>query len=44
MIEDKLLVFRFKRGHSEALRQIYDKYMIELLKLAVALIGDVNNG
>ena len=42
MIEDKLLVFRFKRGRSEALRQIYDKYKVELLKLAVSLIGDVN--
>jgi RNA polymerase sigma-70 factor (ECF subfamily) len=42
IIEDKLLIFRFKQGRSEALRLIYDKYKIELLKLAIVLIGDVN--
>lgn len=42
MIEDKLLIFRFKQGNREALRQIYDKYKVELLKLSVVLIGDVN--
>lgn len=42
MIEDKLLIFRFKQGRGDALRRIYDKYKIELLKLAVVLIGDVN--
>ncbi len=42
MVEDKLLILRFKQGRHEALRQIYDKYKIELLKLAVVLIGEVN--
>ena len=42
MIEDKLLILRFKQGRNEALRQIYDKYKIELLKLSVVLTGDVN--
>ena len=42
MIEDKLLIFRFKQGNREALRQIYDKYKVELLKLAVVLIGNRN--
>jgi len=42
MIEDKLLILRFKRGSPEALRHIYDKYKVELLKLAVVLSGDVN--
>jgi RNA polymerase sigma-70 factor (ECF subfamily) len=42
MIEDKLLILRFNHGGPEALRQIYDKYKVELLKLAVVLIGDVN--
>ena len=42
MIEDKLLILRFKQGNNEALRQIYDKYKIELLKLAVVLIGNKN--
>ena len=42
MIEDKLLILRFKQGRHEALRQIYDKYKVELLRLAVVLIGDSN--
>lgn len=42
MIQDKLLILRFKQGRHEALRQIYDKYKVELLRLAVVLIGDVN--
>ncbi len=42
MVEDKLLIFRFKQGNHEALRQIYDKYKVELLKLAVVLIGNRN--
>lgn len=42
MVEDKLLIFRFKQGRREALRQIYDKYKVELLKLSVVLTGDVN--
>ena len=42
MIEDKLLILRFKQGRHEALRQIYDKYKVELLRLAVVLIGDVH--
>jgi len=42
MVEDKLLIFRFKQGSCEALRQIYDKYKVEMLKLAVVLIGNRN--
>lgn len=42
MIEDKLLILRFKQGRNGALRHIYDKYKIEMLKLAVVLTGDVN--
>ena len=42
MIEDRLLILRFKLGGREALRQIYDRYKIDLLKLAVVLCGDVN--
>jgi RNA polymerase sigma-70 factor (ECF subfamily) len=42
MVEDKLLILRFKQGNHEALRQIYDKYKVELLKLAVVLIGNRN--
>lgn len=40
MIEDKLLILRFKRGRPEALREIYDKYKVELLRYAVTLVGD----
>lgn len=42
MVKEKLLILRFKRGRHQALRQIYDNYKVELLKLAVVLIGDVN--
>jgi len=39
-MEDKLLIWKFKRGSREALRRIYDKYHSRLLKLAVVLTGD----
>jgi RNA polymerase sigma factor (sigma-70 family) len=42
MIEDKLLIVRFRQGSQEALRQIYDKYKIAMLKLAIVLAGDIN--
>jgi len=42
IIEDKLLVFRCKRGSKEALTQIYEKYRRDLLLLAVALLNDVS--
>ncbi len=42
MMEDRLLIWRFKRGSREALRRIYEKYKNDLLKLAVSLVGDVN--
>ena len=35
MIEEKLLILKFKRGRPEALRQIYDKYKVELLRYAL---------
>ncbi len=35
-MEDRRLIWRFKRGDTEALRRIYVKYKNELLKLAVA--------
>jgi len=41
MIEDKLLILQFKRGRPEALRLIYDRYKVELLRLAVVLCGNV---
>ena len=39
-MEDKLLVFRCKRGSREALTRIYDKYKADLLLLAMALLND----
>lgn len=42
MDDEKLLILRFKQGSREALRQIYDRYKVDLLKLAVVLAGDVN--
>jgi RNA polymerase sigma factor (sigma-70 family) len=40
MLEDKLLLLKFKRGSPVALRRIYEKYKDELLALAVALSND----
>ncbi len=38
MLEDRLLIWRFKRGSSDALRRIYAKYENRLLTLAAALL------
>ena len=40
MLEDKLLVWKFKRGSSDALQQIYEKYKNDLLALSIALSND----
>lgn len=42
MLEDKLLIIRFKCGSSEALQRIYEKYRLYLLKLAAGLLHDVS--
>ena len=42
MLEDKLLILRFRHGSTDALRRIYEKYRLYLLKLAVALLHDVS--
>jgi RNA polymerase sigma-70 factor (ECF subfamily) len=42
MLEDKLLILRFKRGSSEALGCVYEKYRLYLLKIAAALSHDVS--
>ena len=39
-MEDKLLIWKFKRGSREALRRIYDKHHGHLLKLAIVLTGN----
>jgi len=40
MVEDRLLVWKFKRGSKDALRAIYQKYADELLSLAGNLLDD----
>lgn len=42
MIEDEMLKLRFKCGSKEALRCIYEKYLNNLLTLAMALLNDAN--
>ena len=41
-MEDKLLIRRFKRGSSDALQRIYEKYVVYLVTLATALLNDVS--
>ena len=41
-MEDKLLIWKFKCGSTEALRRIYDKYKDHLLKISTALLHDKN--
>ncbi|MHC4388445.1 MAG: RNA polymerase sigma factor, partial [Planctomycetota bacterium] len=40
MIEDKLLIWKFKRGSGDALSRIYEKYKNSLLKIASGLLND----
>lgn len=40
MIEDELLKWKFKCGSKEALSRIYEKYLNNLLTLAMALLND----
>jgi RNA polymerase sigma-70 factor (ECF subfamily) len=42
MVEDRLLIWKFKLGNRDALQRIYEKYKNDLLKLAVALANDIN--
>jgi RNA polymerase sigma-70 factor (ECF subfamily) len=40
MLDDKLFVWRFNRGDTDALRRIYGKYRDDLMKVATALLND----
>jgi len=42
MLEDKRLIWRLQGGRVEALRRVYDKHKLDLLKLAILLTGDVH--
>ena len=41
-MQDKLLIWKFRRGSRDALRRIYDKHHGHLLKLAVVLTGNAD--
>ena len=40
MLEDKLLVWKFKHGSRDALCQIYEKYRDDLLRIAAGLLNE----
>lgn len=42
VLEDKLLIYKFNRGDGDALCRIYEKYKDDLLRLAIALLNDVD--
>jgi RNA polymerase sigma-70 factor (ECF subfamily) len=43
MLEDKLLIWKFKRGSDIALKRIYEKYNVYLVSVATALLNDINS-
>lgn len=43
MLEDKVLIWRFKSGSSDALCRIYEKYRKDLLRLAVILSNNASD-
>jgi RNA polymerase sigma-70 factor (ECF subfamily) len=42
MLQEKVLIWRFKHGSAEAFERLYARYKNDLLKLAVVLLGDVH--
>jgi len=42
MLEDKILIRKLQRGNSDALQRIYQKYKIDLLRLATLLLIDAS--
>jgi RNA polymerase sigma factor (sigma-70 family) len=42
MIEDKLLIWRFKSGDKAALARIYEKYKSNLLRIATGLLNETS--
>jgi RNA polymerase sigma factor (sigma-70 family) len=40
MLEDTILLLKFRYGHAQALERIYQKYKTELLSLATAMTSD----
>jgi RNA polymerase sigma factor (sigma-70 family) len=42
VLEDRLLVWKFKRGSKDAFCRIYEKYRDDLLRLAVSLLNEAD--
>jgi RNA polymerase sigma factor (sigma-70 family) len=42
MLDDRLLIWQFNRGRSEALHRIYEKYKHDLVTLAASLLADLD--
>ncbi|MEJ2705550.1 MAG: RNA polymerase sigma factor [Sedimentisphaerales bacterium] len=42
MVEDRLLIWRFKAGDKAALARIYEKYKIDLLRIAAGLLNEMS--
>ena len=42
MLEDKLLIWKLRRGNQDALRQIYEKYRDDLLRISAGLLNNRN--
>ena len=42
MLEDKLLVWKFKRGDRDSFCRIYEKYRDDLLRLALSLLNETS--
>jgi RNA polymerase sigma-70 factor (ECF subfamily) len=42
MIEDRLLIWKFKSGDKDALGRIYEKYKIDLLRIATSLLNETS--
>jgi len=40
MLEEKRLIWRFNRGRTDALREIYERHKVSLVTLATALLAD----
>ena len=43
MLEDTILIWKFKRGSNESLCRIYQKYKKDLLRLAIILLNDIGD-
>jgi RNA polymerase sigma-70 factor (ECF subfamily) len=43
MVEDKMLVWKFRKGDEDALRRIYAKYKDDLLTIAVCLLYEIDD-